>query len=102
MGRQSENQGFVCKNCGVKVIQLSNGSYRNHCPYCLYSLHVDNKPGDRENSCKGLMKPIGVKNTSKKGVQIVHECMNCGIQKVNKIAEYDTQPDDLDAIIRLM
>lgn len=102
MSRFSENQGFICENCGTTVMQLNNGSYRNHCPYCLYSLHVDNKPGDRGSSCKGLLKPIGIKNTSKKGMQIVHQCTRCGERKVNKIAVNDFQPDDLDELIKLM
>lgn len=84
------------------MLPLKNGSYRNHCPYCLFSLHVDHKPGDRNNQCKGLMRPIGIRHSSKKGIQIVHECTKCGIIKVNKIADYDMQSDTIDEIIKLM
>lgn len=62
---KKENQGFMCENCGLKVQPLNNGSYRNHCPNCLYSLHLDMKPGDRKSSCKGLMKPIDFRQHSK-------------------------------------
>ena len=102
MSRKKENSSFVCENCGQFVLPLSNGSYRNHCPVCLHSKHVDLKPGDRSSSCKGIMKPISVKNTSKKGMQLVHHCTLCGAEKVNKVAEDQVQPDDVEQIIMLM
>ena len=38
---------FVCKNCGREVVPMGAGSdHRNHCPYCLHSVHLDNEPGD--------------------------------------------------------
>ncbi len=56
------NGYFVCKNCGKKVkFEAIGTKNRNHCPFCLYSLHVDRKfAGDRASSCQGLMKPIGL------------------------------------------
>ncbi|SCG84388.1 hypothetical protein DW1_2828 [Proteiniborus sp. DW1] len=102
MSREQENKGFICENCGQVVLPLKNGSYRNHCPFCLYSKHVDNKPGDRQSMCMALMKPIGIKNSSKKGIQIVHQCVKCGSRKVNIIAEYDSQADSIEEIIKLM
>lgn len=42
---------FNCINCGKKVEKLKYTS-RDHCNHCLYSLHVDITPGDRENTCK--------------------------------------------------
>lgn len=80
---------------------LTNGSYRNHCPFCLYSKHVDCKPGDREQDCQGLMKPVGLQHHSKKGWQIIHCCLRCGSKRVNRIAENTVQPDEIDALIRL-
>lgn len=87
-------------HCGMGVEPLINGSVRNHCPHCLHSRHLDIMPGDRLNDCKGLMRPIGIK-TSKKGMQIIHECTVCGEVKVNKVAEFDDQPDDMDKVIHL-
>ena len=48
---------FICQNCGKKVEKLKYTS-RDHCNYCLHSLHVDITPGDRLNDCKGLLVPI--------------------------------------------
>ncbi len=46
------DQGFVCAHCGQTVEPLGYTS-RNHCPHCLYSLHVDIHPGDRQNPLPG-------------------------------------------------
>jgi len=97
VSRKIENTGFDCANCGANVLPLNNGSYRNHCPFCLYSIHVDNVPGDRASECLGLLKPIGVRNHSKKGWQIIHRCLKCKMEKLNRIA-----PDDMESIITLM
>ena len=101
MSRGQENAGFVCENCGQSVAPLSNGSYRNHCPFCLFSKHVDIMPGDRQNTCGGLMQPIGIQYKSGKGYQIIHRCLKCGRQSVNKIAENTIQHDNMDVVIRL-
>jgi len=102
VSRKTENTGFFCAHCGVEVKPLTNGSYRNHCPDCLYSLHVDNLPGDRASECYGLMKPLNIQHSSKKGWQIVHRCEKCNIEKINRIALDTVQPDNCDAINRLM
>lgn len=102
MSRKIENSAFICAHCHKAVLPLSNGSYRNHCPHCLYSLHVDEKPGDRASRCGGLMRPVGIARHSKKGLQIIHRCEKCGVVRVNKIAEHTQMPDDLFLILRLM
>ena len=33
------------------VPEGAGSNHRNHCPNCLYSLHVDIEPGDRESEC---------------------------------------------------
>lgn len=101
MSRKTENKGFTCRHCGAQVEPLENGSFRNHCPFCLYSLHVDIKPGDRKNTCQGLLKPVGIHH-AKKGLQIRHKCETCGEERVNIVAEFDRQSDDIDMLIRLM
>lgn len=101
MSRKKENCAFICANCGNKVLPLTNGSYRNHCPYCLYSLHLDNLPGDRKSSCGGLMKPTAVVYNSKKGWQIRHKCERCGLERVNKVAENTVMPDDFNLLLKL-
>jgi len=97
MSRKTENTGFICVNCGAEIPPLTNGSYRNHCKICLYSLHADNLPGDRASNCLGLLYPAGITYSGKKGYQIIHRCKKCGAEKVNRAA-----PDDMDAVIALM
>ena len=101
MSQKKENTGFVCLNCGLHVVKCTNGSYRNHCPECLYSLHVDNRPGDRSSGCGGLMKPERIIYHARKGYQIVHRCEECGAHSTNRIAELTRQADDWDMVISL-
>lgn len=82
------DNSFICVNCGREVPKLEYTS-RNHCPYCLHSLHVDIIPGDRKNTCKGVLKPIAIENNSKKGYMIVFKCSKCGEVSRNKSAEDD-------------
>ena len=77
MGRKTENIGFTCLNCGAEVPPIAKGTIRNHCPFCLYSLHVDELPGDRACECRSLMQPVAVEAHSSKGWQIVHKCVVC-------------------------
>ena len=49
--------GFICRNCGREVPPLGYSS-RNHCPFCLCSLHVDVLPGDRAADCGGILDPV--------------------------------------------
>ncbi len=102
MGRKDENTGFMCEHCDRWVLPATNGSFRNHCPFCLYSKHMDSEPGDRQCRCHGLMKPVGLKYHTKKGFQIIHECMKCGKKQVNKVAEFTVQPDNSDELIKLL
>lgn len=89
------NQEFVCLHCGKKVEKHPTSS-RNHCNYCLYSLHVDVDPGDRNNGCKGLMKPVGIE-VKDKGINILFECTTCKTVKRTVSA-----PDDNEgALIQL-
>lgn len=91
--RFSKNDtGFVCAQCGHTVPPLLSSS-RDHCTHCLHSLHVDINPGDRANSCRGLLVPIGIEQNSKKGIVIKYHCNTCGAYHNNKAApddNYDT------------
>ena len=89
------DEDFVCENCNKKVSKL-NYSARDHCPNCLYSLHVDINPGDRANDCQGILKPIGIEKF-KNSYKIIYKCEKCGQIKKNKIAN----DDDMDLIIKL-
>ena len=92
---KKNDESFICENCHQKVTSLSYTS-RNHCPYCLYSKHVDINPGDRLSTCQGLLKPIGIdkyKNTYK----IIYQCEKCKTYHKNIKAE----DDDMNLIIDL-
>lgn len=102
MGKKEENTDFICVVCFKYVMSLQHGSYRNHCPFCLSSLHVDDvTPGDRDSTCLGIMKAHRLSFKGKKGWQIIHKCMRCSVEKLNKIAEGDVQSDDWMKIIKL-
>ncbi len=84
-----KNENFSCVHCQKKVT-AGSGFIRNHCPFCLHCLHVDlDIPGDRLNPCKGVMRPICLKNIAVGEFQIVFECQKCQEAVCNK-----TQPDD--------
>jgi len=86
---------FICEHCGKKVEKL-NYTTRDHCPYCLYSKHVDINPGDRANECKGLLKPIGIEKF-KDTYKILYRCEKCHQEHKNIIAN----DDDMDMIIEI-
>ncbi|MBQ4536807.1 MAG: RNHCP domain-containing protein [Lachnospiraceae bacterium] len=84
------NETYTCRNCGRLVVPEGAGSeHRNHCPNCLYSLHVDNKPGDRESDCGGHMEPVAVWVRRNGEWAIIHRCKMCGILRSNRIAADD-------------
>ena len=82
------DESFICENCGSKVEKLGYTS-RDHCPNCLCSKHVDKMPGDRQEECHGLLKPIKVELNSKKGYVIIYKCEKCGAIRKNKASEDD-------------
>ena len=86
---------FICEHCGNKVKPL-NYTSRDHCPYCLYSKHVDINPGDRLNECKGLLKPIGIEKF-KDSYKILYKCEKCKEFHKNIMAN----DDDMNLIIEL-
>ena len=89
------DNGFECVNCGRLVPKLEYTS-RNHCPYCLHSLHVDIVPGDRANPCHGVLEPIAIETNAKKGYVIVFKCQKCGTITRNKSATDDDFEKMLD------
>lgn len=89
------NDNFICENCGEEVLK-SSYTARDHCPNCLYSKHVDINPGDRQNTCKGLLKPVGVEKF-KDTFKIIYKCERCGQYHKNIIHN----DDSMDLIIQL-
>lgn len=89
------DEEFICENCKQKIEKLKYTT-RDHCNHCLYSKHLDINPGDRQNTCKGLLKPIGIekfKNTYK----IIYKCEKCNQIHKNIMAK----DDNMDLIIEL-
>lgn len=89
------DEEFICEKCGKKVNKL-NYTARDHCPYCLYSKHVDINPGDRLNKCGGLLKPIDIEKF-KNSYKIIYKCEKCGDFHKNIVAS----DDNIDLIIEL-
>ena len=89
---------YICKNCKKEVSYKAPGTKnRNHCPYCLYSVHVDNSIGDRKSKCWGLMVPTGKMFKNDGEEVLVHECQKCGLIRKNRIAG----DDDWDLVEKL-
>jgi len=103
---------FRCAHCHnlVSAAHLLSGvNNRNHCPYCLWSCHLDLfVAGDRLSACKGQMKPIGLtmkksRNKYRLGergeLMLVHECTECGTLSINRIAA-DDDPENIQTIFQ--
>jgi hypothetical protein len=81
-------ENFTCDHCKTKV---TGTGYTNHCPYCLYSKHVDQlTPGDRQSPCQSLMKPLGLQIKSSQSI-LFHQCLQCHKITRNKTAPNDNQ-----------
>ncbi|MBW7954873.1 RNHCP domain-containing protein [Candidatus Gracilibacteria bacterium] len=94
MGFIMIDESFKCQNCKNIVPNHPSGSARNHCPKCLYSLHLDdNFPGDRLSNCKSLMLPIGIDHKKNKGWMIKHKCTKCNKEILNKVSPDDNYLD---------
>jgi RNHCP domain len=96
------NEGFTCGHCGREVPPTAQTTPRNHCPFCLWSRHVDRNPGDRANPCQGMLRPIGIATHTRKHYIIVHQCQRCGERTRSKAILKDAHAaDDFDRIIEL-
>jgi hypothetical protein len=102
--------GFTCLKCNFPVrseIEFSGVLNRNHCPYCLWSRHVDHwQSGDRLSACKMSMQPIALtfkKSRNKYGssrgeLMIIHQCQACEAISINRIAA----DDNLEELLSIM
>ncbi len=95
--KNSTNHGFDCVNCGKTVLPAPRTA-RNHCPYCLTSLHVDEvQPGDRKSTCGGIMRPADLNQKKRGEWVIIHECERCKKRLPNRLAP----DDDFEVVVRL-
>jgi len=103
---------FRCLHCGALVSVdplLSGVNNRNHCPYCLWSRHLDlHTPGDRLAACKGIMQPVGLSRKPGRNkyasrhsgeLLLVHLCVDCGRVSFNRLAA-DDDPEHVEAACR--
>ena len=89
------DEEFYCEYCQKRVSKL-NYTARDHCPFCLYSKHVDIMPGDRNNKCHGLLKPIGIEKY-RDTYKILYKCEKCHQLHKNIMAN----DDNMDLVIKL-
>ncbi|OGO07284.1 MAG: RNHCP domain-containing protein [Chloroflexi bacterium RBG_13_57_8] len=100
-GHDLETVQFVCRYCGRNVSPSAPGTaFRNHCPWCLRSLHLDEKAGDRAASCGGIMEPVAISVRRDKEWVIIHRCASCGTLKENRIAGDDNEIALLSLAVR--
>lgn len=94
-------EDFKCENCGraIPYSKFIGTKHRNHCPFCLWSKHVDlEKPGDRKAKCGAKMEPIGLAFKKQKNeIMLVHKCLKCGKISQNRIAG----DDNPEAILKI-
>lgn len=104
------NGGFKCTSCKSWVSSSREAcgvNHRNHCPFCLVSLHVDQtRAGDRRSACRSRMVALGLtfKKVRKRfpgegqgELMIIHRCTDCGKIDINRIAA-DDNPEALYAL----
>jgi hypothetical protein len=90
--RDDKPEWFYCVHCGNSVVPEAFGTqHRNHCPWCLWSRHVDEEPGDRSSDCRGGMEPIAVWARPGGDWAILHRCRSCGTIHSNRIAGDDNE-----------
>ena len=93
---------FKCTHCHSPVSalpELSGVRNRNHCPYCLWSRHLDwQRAGDRLSACKAPMQPLGLALKQRRKryapaqggeLMLIHQCSACGKLSLNRIAADD-------------
>ena len=95
----ARDEAFVCAHCGAAVPPHGR-SARDHCPFCLWSQHVDRVPGDRAESCHGALEPVSVERRGQR-MMLHYCCTACGASRVNQ-ALLDGEPaDDWSVIVAL-
>ena len=90
---QRTREDFNCEKCGLRV---QGDGYTNHCPRCLWSRHVDVRPGDRAEICGGMMEPVSVEEKGGEYI-LTHKCVKCGVsRRINT-----TPQDNIERVIEL-
>jgi hypothetical protein len=94
------DEAFRCQHCD-RDVPPGISRVRDHCPWCLRSLHVDVVPGDRAAGCGGVMDPFALELGGRAEAVIRYRCRLCGYEHRNRAA-LDVQPaDDPESLRRL-
>lgn len=75
---------------------MKGNGYTDHCPNCLWGLHVDVMPGDRASKCRGQLHPINVVYENDNYL-ITYRCVKCKSIKTFKASSEDS----VDALTNL-
>lgn len=94
------NDPFTCDACRAAV-PPAGGTFRNHCPQCLTSKHVDEQlPGDRASRCRGLMPPLTIEGTYPDQLDVIQQCEKCSKVMRNKVARDDNREKVFEIMTR--
>lgn len=93
------DEAFDCAHCGAAVTPHGRTA-RDHCPLCLFSLHVDVVPGDRAADCGGLLEPVGLELANGQTI-VSYRCQRCGARKRNRAVLDGDVPDSWQALAQL-
>lgn len=86
------DSSFTCRVCRARIEARGFGTaHRNHCPRCLWSVHLDEEPGDRHASCRQPMEPIAIEVRKDGEWAIVHRCTGCNLLRTNRIGGDDAE-----------
>lgn len=95
----ARDEAFTCVYC-KRDVPPHGRTARDHCPYCLRSLHVDVVPGDRAAGCGGRLDPFEVEITGRR-IIIHYRCTRCGAEKSNRALTDGEHPDDWSVLVAL-
>ena len=89
-GTPARGSSFRCHHCSRDVpLDALGTQHRNHCPFCLWSRHVDIEPGDRASACQASMEPIAISVRKDGEWLLIHRCNGCGTLDSNRTAGDD-------------
>ncbi len=88
--RRGAGGSFRCRRCSLDVpLDAPGTAHRNHCPNCLWSVHLDRTPGDRAADCGATMEPIAITVRGDGEWVLVHRCGGCHALDLNRSAADD-------------
>ncbi|MGC6510501.1 MAG: RNHCP domain-containing protein [Myxococcota bacterium] len=70
------DESFQCAYCH-RLVSAGGEMIRDHCPYCLSSMHVDKVPGDRAANCGGQLLAVNLEFRAQQW-WIHYCCQTCG------------------------